>query len=932
MVLLLPLVLFFSLVFASVASADETVSERFAAILQLSKQSQQQQEQGHYEQALRLNATARQQITTISQELQALPETPNRQDNLFSAKLYLANTYQSDSQAKAAQAVEARSQKHWEQAENLQEQAITHGQQAIAAQQQALALVKSLPNSAQLLPTLQTQIHAYEFMLAIKLTDLGVIYHAQERNTDATRLLDESHRLLTRLQAHIPPQDFTPILQALAMAYQEQGNSEQAQQLFQQSSDPTTAAGLDARLLQHLQAGEIDQAIPLLHQMLAIAQAEPNGKTGLAMEAKLHKLRLPSTLNGLGHAYVMTGKYPEAQQYFEQNLALTDNDLPPSHAGSRATSFNGLANLHRLNKHIPQALASIQQAYAEYDAYPAEFDREHAAAKQMTAITHLSILRSGLNTGQLQPEQALPEAFLAAQWIHGSARLEAFRQIALRLAADQPDTRTQLQTLWDKQTQLQALDKQYSTSLTNTTAQAATTSAGLQQAIQQTRQAIQQQQQVLAQTFPVYQQLAHPKPLSLAQAQALLHADEALLVWVEATLAPGKSTLLVVRADRAPKLHELDVNRDVLQQALEDPDSGLLAALHDPQKPFNLNLAHGLYQQVFAPAAQDLEGVKHIIAVTDGSLHNLPLHVLLKSPPSTNTTPDSSAYAKADWLARHYAFSYLPAVHSLADLRKTSSANHQATSSKRIPFLGFGDPLLDERSPPSAHGLRENLSRLPDTATEIRAIADLLQADPQTAVHLADSATETRLKQLDHTGELQRANVISFATHALLALDDPNAAQQTREAGLVLTPPKQDSSDDDGYLSSSEIATLKLDADWVLLSACNTGTLTAGEAREGLSALSKAFFMAGTRSVLASHWPVESRSTAQLMTGLFSKLQASAGLRRAEALRQSMVTLLDAPAECGWLCWLGWQSARYPSAHPAYWAAFVVYGEGGAIQ
>jgi CHAT domain-containing protein len=61
-------------------------------------------------------------------------------------------------------------------------------------------------------------------------------------------------------------------------------------------------------------------------------------------------------------------------------------------------------------------------------------------------------------------------------------------------------------------------------------------------------------------------------------------------------------------------------------------------------------------------------------------------------------------------------------------------------------------------------------------------------------------------------------------------------------------------------------------------------------------------------------------------------LQANTGLRRAEALRQSMVKVLDTPGECGWLCWLGWQPQTHPTAHPAFWAPFVVYGEGGAIQ
>ena len=433
----------------------------------------------------------------------------------------------------------------------------------------------------------------------------------------------------------------------------------------------------------------------------------------------------------------MIGKYPEAQQYFEQNLAIAANHLPPSRPrGSKASSLEGLALVYKLTNQIPKALEYVQQAYTEMTLMPPTLLRTYQR-QTGAALAHLSILRRGLNNGQLQPAEAVPEAFRAAQLAHGSTRLEAFRQIALRLAADQPAIRTQLQTLWNQQTHLLALDKQYTTSLTNPSPQAAADTERLQQDMQQTRQAIQQRQQELAKTFPAYQQLARPEPLPLAQAQALLQADEALLVWVEATAAPGKSTLFVVRPNRTTSLHELEANREVLQPALENPDTGLLATLRDPQKPFNLNLAHGLYQQLFAPAEKDLAG---------GETHHRGRGWFIAQPAPACTAQKRPAnyrntrqrhYAKADWLSRHYAFSYPPSVHSLADLRKTGSETCQSSQSKRTPFLGFGDPLLDAGNPQQASLFRVNLSRLPDTASEIRTIAQLLKADPQTSVYLA---------------------------------------------------------------------------------------------------------------------------------------------------------------------------------------------------
>jgi CHAT domain-containing protein len=118
-------------------------------------------------------------------------------------------------------------------------------------------------------------------------------------------------------------------------------------------------------------------------------------------------------------------------------------------------------------------------------------------------------------------------------------------------------------------------------------------------------------------------------------------------------------------------------------------------------------------------------------------------------------------------------------------------------------------------------------------------------------------------------------------------------------------------------LSSSEIAGLKLDADWVILSACNTA---AGEARgaEALSGLARAFFYAGDRSLLVSHWEVASESTVKLITKAIAELKTDPKIGRAEALRRSMLSMIDTGKEY--------------EAHPAFWAPFVLVGEGGAAR
>jgi CHAT domain-containing protein len=144
------------------------------------------------------------------------------------------------------------------------------------------------------------------------------------------------------------------------------------------------------------------------------------------------------------------------------------------------------------------------------------------------------------------------------------------------------------------------------------------------------------------------------------------------------------------------------------------------------------------------------------------------------------------------------------------------------------------------------------------------------------------------------------------------------------EPGLILTPPDKGTRDakalerDDGYLTASEIATLKLDADWVILSACNTAGPTravqGGETAEALSGLARAFFYAGARALLVSHWEVGSEAAVKLTTRALAELHSKPKIGRGEALRLSMRELIE--------------NGSAAEAHPSMWAPFVLVGEG----
>jgi len=158
------------------------------------------------------------------------------------------------------------------------------------------------------------------------------------------------------------------------------------------------------------------------------------------------------------------------------------------------------------------------------------------------------------------------------------------------------------------------------------------------------------------------------------------------------------------------------------------------------------------------------------------------------------------------------------------------------------------------------------------------------------------------------SGELAKRRVVVFATHGLMAGDLPNLTQPalamagTRDdVQNVLAP----------LLTLEDVLTLKLNADWVVLSACNTAAAD-GKAEEALSGLARGFFYAGSRSLLVTHWAVDSESAVTLTTETFKNYQSKPTEAKAESLRQAMLTVMANPA----------------TAHPTHWAPFALVGDG----
>ena len=327
---------------------------------------------------------------------------------------------------------------------------------------------------------------------------------------------------------------------------------------------------------------------------------------------------------------------------------------------------------------------------------------------------------------------------------------------------------------------------------------------------------------------------------------------------------------------------------------------------------FDLALASDLYELLLKPVEAGWRDSKSLIIVTNGALGLLPLGLLPTSRVELKVGAELpfAQYRDVPWLARTHAITLVPSATALKVLRQLPPG-----SSNRDMLIGFGDPFFNEaqaaeavregaaaakvaagdsdialrrRARPKTRGVDGadfgRLPRLADTAEELKAVAQALRVDETRALNLGKAANEHKVK----TTDLSRYRIVAFATHGLL----PGDLLGLTEPALAFTAPAVAGVEGDGLLTMEEILALKLDADWVLLSACNTSAGTSSGA-DALSGLGRAFFYAGARSLLITNWSVDSASARALVTDLFRRQAADPSLARGEALRRAMMALVD---------------------------------------
>ena len=656
------------------------------------------------------------------------------------------------------------------------------------------------------------------------------------------------------------------------------GMPEEARRHYQQAVD-RFASNTGTETIDHAGSlrglGEAESRLGNLSE--AASRFEEAGRIIQRAVARPHPLRA-SVLQGLAGVRLEQGMREEAERLIATALRESEQSVGGDHP-QHGDLLRDAAALHARAGKLSVALRESRQANA---ILVPQLQLLNAAGRGGTALVRPRAARFSEHVQLLWMAErtAFDESLTAAQRAKQSEAGTQLAQMAARQASgkgplaelirDRQDAAAQVATIDDRL--VEAKGKPTDERLPNEEAELRAKQETLKRRIAEI-------DKHLGVEFPRFGSLLGQQPVSRAQIRSVLQSREALIGYLISDA--GCFVWVVVGGERESTFQRLPIDRHSLERLVErlrqqlDPGR---AEVRDVSS-FDFAVANQLYKALIEPIADRLAGVRTLLVVPDGPISRLPLHVLVTDATGPGVVTQPS------WLLKRYAIVTWPSEASLVAVRSSGARGGLARS-----FIGFGDPVFPESL--------AALAPLPETERELHALATAAGGGRQD-VFLRDRATKAVLSNLP----LENVATIAFATHGLTAAE----SGILREPALVLSAPSP-ADWRASLLTASEIAELRLGAEWVILSACNTASGREGN-EEPLSGLARSFFYAGARALLVSHWRVESVSAVRITTSMMNAY--SRGADKADALRQAMLLLTHDKRR----------------AHPAFWAPFVVVGD-----
>jgi CHAT domain-containing protein len=602
-------------------------------------------------------------------------------------------------------------------------------------------------------------------------------------------------------------------------------------------------------------------------------------QAGLSGEPEsLEKLVISRSLD-FAEVLLRTGQPARALEPLEVALERSTQLVGEAHPNTaKIRSF--MARVYAAKGDSRRALREFREATAPLLARSPDVDDEAtspvlAERRFIGTLTSYISLLADIRGTPLEREagiDATAEAFRLADVARGRSVQRAVNASAVRTAAANPALADVVRRAQDARKQINALNTLLANLLSRPSDHLDPKSvADLRGRIDVLGRALAALTTQIEKEFPAYAELINPRPVTVDEARAMLRPGEALI----ATLVTRDRTFVWAVPPSGPVAfaaapigaQELERTVATLRKALE-PRATTLGDIPD----FDLALAHRLYRTLLEPVRSAWQDARSLLVVAHEPLGQVPL-VLLPTRPVTLPAESGvtfSNYRQVPWLVRSHAITMLPSVASLGTLRTIPSGDPSRRS-----FVGFGDPYFSREQAAAAHAeatrvaaaagsaqgqswpaeltaltvrgipiaFRSSpqafdsaqlgkLPRLPETAEEIRSIATATNADPARDVFLGARANEEAVKTLDLTSY----RIVAFATHGLV----PGDLDGLTNPALALSAPDVADVDGDGLLTMDEILALRLNADWIVLSACNTAS-GQGAGSEAVSGLGRAF-------------------------------------------------------------------------------------------
>ena len=788
--------------------------------------------------------------------------------------------------------------------------------------------------------------------LATGISNLGISYQSASRLEDAEALFKKALAIRERV---LPPDHphIADSLNNLAGNYKMQDRLAEAELLqrralaVREKAFPANSPAI-AESLQNLASsleleGHNSEAEALLKKAIGIRKAS---------QPPLHP-EIAGAIHHLAHNLVRQQHFAEAEAQFKAALRIRGQSQPQGHPDV-ARNCQNLAVLYIDEERDEEALPLLKRSVAMFEKTYAPNHRSliepielmafiasrsgrdlealnyarrgtqiSAEREKLTRNTsaylqdHVRLAWKVYEAGHLKDQSLLEEALIVAQRAGLTATAASISNLSVRLAASDPHLREIIRERQDLENARETSDREFAALLAIPAADRVKAERKVRAALNGIESRLNAIDAQIKVEFPKYAELIRPAPLTLDQIRAYLKPDEALVNF----LTTGTETFVWAITSEQAAWRRLDITQpDIEAYERTLRDALRVRKLTSENQLYSLNTAHHVYKRLFGSIEDVIKTKRQLIAVSNGALTSMPFHALVLTPPANQAMDSMQSYRDADWFIRRHALSVLPAVSSLQALR-----SQKQTRETRRPLIGFANPKYgDQRIAEAAtrtltraytaywkgasvnlEALRAGLIALPESEQELRSVAKSVGAADEDLKFGAE-ASEAAVKQ----AKLENYRIVYFAAHGLVA----GELSGLGEPALALALPQVATETDDGLLTMSEVSKLKLDADWVVLSACNTAAADK-QGADALSGLARAFFHAGARALLVSHWPVGTDAAVRLTTATFEALRQNPGMGRAEALRQAMLALMADPNE--------------PlNAYPAYWAPFFVVGDG----